>query len=55
MNSVLKMGALKKQETLGFPVLEPPFQGLAQKMIVQRAAVEELSEGRRARSRQGPL
>jgi hypothetical protein len=55
MNSVLKMGALKKQETLGLPVLEPPFQGPAQKMIVQRAVVGELPEGGRARSRRGPL
>jgi hypothetical protein len=40
MNSVLKMGALKKQETLGLPVLEPPLQGPAQKMFVQRGTVE---------------
>jgi hypothetical protein len=55
MNNVLKMGALKKQETLGLPVLEPPFQGPAQKMIVQRGTVGEPSEGGRARSRRGPL
>jgi hypothetical protein len=55
MNNVLKMGTLKKQETLGLPVLEPPFQGPAQKMIVERAAVGEPSKGGRARSRWGPL
>jgi hypothetical protein len=44
MNNVFKMDTLKKQETLGLPVLEPPFEGPAQKMTIQRAAVGELSE-----------
>jgi hypothetical protein len=33
------MDALKKQKTLGLPLLEPPFEGPAQKMFAQQAAV----------------
>jgi hypothetical protein len=44
MNNVFKMDTLKKEETLGLPVLEPPFEGHAQKMTIQRATMEELSE-----------
>jgi hypothetical protein len=51
MNNVLKMGALKKQETLELPMLEPPFQGPAQKMTIQRAMVGEPSKGGLTRSR----
>jgi hypothetical protein len=55
MNNILKMGVLKKQETLGLLVLELPFQGPAQKMTIQRAAVGELSEGGRTISCRGLL
>jgi hypothetical protein len=44
MNNVFKMDTLKKEETLGLPVLEPPFEGPAQKMTIQQATVGELSE-----------
>jgi hypothetical protein len=55
VNSVLKMGALKKQETLGLPVLEPPFEGPTQKMSIQQVAMEEPCQGEHAKSRCGHL